>query len=268
MATDEGIGSGRCGASNGNHRCSFSTWATYPKLLGSLTDMASPSRNVRLSQPPGSTGVIGSLDQCGNCSVISRDTRAASISMVSGDSKRIGRNVAPVDETLAGPRSADARAAGVSRRYTSVMAAPRSEHTLEKVAAALAADPDIRLAIAFGSVPRGQASFASDIDIAVWAASGAVDSDRRTELIRTVALSSGRPVDLIDLRVTGVPLMRSILVEGTVLVNRDPDLMAHLTSRMLADVEDFLPLRERLLSERRRRWLECRRVPKPGRSCI
>lgn len=131
-----------------------------------------------------------------------------------------------------------------------------SEQTIGQVAVALAAESDIMLAIVFGSLATGRAHFESDVDIAVWSATGELGPERRAELIRSVALASGRSVDLLDLRVTGVPVLRTILVDGTVLFSRDSALMPRLTSRMLADVEDFLPLRARLLRERRDRWLD------------
>lgn len=130
-----------------------------------------------------------------------------------------------------------------------------ADPALKRVIDELSGDDDILLAIAFGSVAQGRAVFDSDIDIGVWAAKGELEAERKLKLIRDIATVTGRAVDLIDLRVTGVPLMRTILVEGTVLIERDSNLRPYLTSRMLADVEDFLPLRERLLSERRQRWL-------------
>jgi hypothetical protein len=61
--------------------------------------------------------------------------------------------------------------------------------------------------------------------------------------------------DLIDLRETGVPLLRSVLRDGHTLLSRDRNARDRLVSRMLADVEDFLPLREHILRERRHRWM-------------
>jgi len=116
-------------------------------------------------------------------------------------------------------------------------------------------EPDVALAIAFGSLAQGRAGFESDVDVAVWSAAGVLPTERRIHLIRALAAASGRPVDLVDLRTIGVPLSRTILRGGTILVSRDPNLRGRLTSRMLADVEDFLPLRERILRDRRQRWI-------------
>jgi hypothetical protein len=69
-----------------------------------------------------------------------------------------------------------------------------------------------------------------------------------------IALATGRPVDLVDLRSAGVVLRREILRRGRTLVERDPALRAHLIVRMLGDVEDLLPYVERIHRERRERW--------------
>jgi uncharacterized protein len=115
-------------------------------------------------------------------------------------------------------------------------------------------EPDVLLAIVFGSVAAGVAGRESDIDLAILA-ERPLDVERRITLIRRIAEATGRPVDLLDLRETGVPLLRTILREGTTLLCRDRAARDRLTSRMLADVEDLLPLRERLLRERRQRWI-------------
>ncbi len=130
----------------------------------------------------------------------------------------------------------------------------RGRSNLRSLAEALEAEPDVLLAIAFGSLAQGRAGFESDADVAVLA-ERALGPERRAALIRVVTESTGRPVDLLDLRETGVPLLRTILCEGTTLVCRDRAARDRLMSRMLADVEDFLPLRKRLLRERRQRWI-------------
>ncbi len=125
---------------------------------------------------------------------------------------------------------------------------------LRSLTEALEGEPDVLLAIAFGSLAQGRAGFESDVDVAVLA-ERPLGPERRMALMRVVAEATGRSVDLLDLRETGVPLLRTVLREGTTLVCRDQEARDRLMSRMLADVEDFLPLRERLLRERRERWI-------------
>lgn len=134
------------------------------------------------------------------------------------------------------------------------MTATPADEPLVRLTEALGAEPDVVLAIAFGSVASGKAEFGSDLDLAVLT-EASMSSERREALIRLAASATGRPVDLIDLRETGVPLLRSILREGRTLLCRDRGARDRLVSRMLADVEDFLPLREHILRERRQRWI-------------
>lgn len=113
---------------------------------------------------------------------------------------------------------------------------------------------DLLLAVLFGSVARGTAQPDSDVDIAVLGPR-ALDVRRRQELIDAIAQVTGRPVDLVDLRLAGVALLRAVLTEGRRLFCKDETAWLHLLSRMVTDAEDFLPAQEQLLRERRERWL-------------
>jgi len=115
-------------------------------------------------------------------------------------------------------------------------------------------DPELLLAYAFGSLASGRASLDSDADVAVLGARP-LNVERRRELIRSVAQVTGRPVDLVDLHDAGMPLLRIILTEGRELFCRDRREKDRIVAKMLADVEDFLPLRRRMLRERRERWI-------------
>jgi uncharacterized protein len=125
--------------------------------------------------------------------------------------------------------------------------------TLHRLARVLGEEGDVLLAIAFGSVAAGTADAESDVDVAVWT-DPVLDHERKRDLTRVIALATGRPVDLVDLRSAGVVLRREILRRGRTLVERDPALRAHLIVRMLGDVEDLLPYVERIHRERRERW--------------
>lgn len=133
------------------------------------------------------------------------------------------------------------------------MSAANVDPTLDRLARVLGEEGDVVLAIAFGSVASGTASAESDVDVAVWT-DPAPTFERVRDLIRIIALETGRPVDLVDLRSAGVALRREILRHGRTLVERDPSLRPHLIVRMLGDVEDLLPYVERIHRERRERW--------------
>lgn len=117
----------------------------------------------------------------------------------------------------------------------------------------LESQPGIRQAVVFGSVASGKASPDSDLDIAV-EAERPLDAAERMRLIGELAAATGRPVDLIDLKTAGEPLLGQILQHGRRILGNDTDYAA-LIRRHLFDVEDFLPYVQRMLHERRQAWI-------------
>lgn len=124
---------------------------------------------------------------------------------------------------------------------------------LERLERHLAADSRLRQAIVFGSVATGTPRADSDLDLAVDYGQ-ALTSAERAALIADLALFSGRPVDLVDLRSVGEPLLGQILRHGRRLIGSNADF-ARLISRHFTESEDFLPLRRRIQDERRRAWI-------------
>ena len=117
----------------------------------------------------------------------------------------------------------------------------------------LAGFPDVRLALVFGSVAQGHAAPGSDLDIAV-AASDTLSVDQKMALVAALAARTGRPIDLIDLNAVGQPLLGQIVRHGRRLLGC---AAAHgrLISRHLIEEADFMPLRRRILKERRTAWI-------------
>lgn len=124
---------------------------------------------------------------------------------------------------------------------------------IERVSRLLASEPDVSLAILFGSVAEGRQRVDSDLDVAVLS-DRPLARERKQQLIEQLAIESGRPVDLVDLQTAGTVLLRSALLRGKKLFCRDNAAYAALLSRVLFDSADFLPYRERLLSHRRATW--------------
>lgn len=118
------------------------------------------------------------------------------------------------------------------------------------ISAVLSAGADLRLAIQFGSAAAGRLGATSDVDIAVLG-SAPFDAARKQMLMSEMALATGRPVDLIDLRSVGEPLLGQVLRSGQRLFGSDADHAA-LLSRHLIETADFMPYVDRLLAERRR----------------
>lgn len=117
----------------------------------------------------------------------------------------------------------------------------------------LAGFPGVVLAFIFGSVAQGRATRDSDLDMAV-ATRQALSADQKMALIAALAARTGRPIDLIDLNTVGQPLLGQIVRHGRRLLG---SAAAHgqLISRHLVEEADFMPLRNRILQERRAAWI-------------
>jgi predicted nucleotidyltransferase len=125
--------------------------------------------------------------------------------------------------------------------------------SIPQVQAALAKHPEIELAIVFGSLARGEARRDSDVDVAVQLPTP-LDADRKMQLIADIAAITGRPVDLVDLRTVGEPLLGQILKHGRRIRGEAADLVP-LIQRHVYAMEDFMPYVERMLDERKRAWI-------------
>jgi len=117
----------------------------------------------------------------------------------------------------------------------------------------LARFPDLVLGLVFGSVAQGRQRPDSDLDIAVQAKQ-AFTVEEKTALIEALAQSTGRPIDLIDLKVVAEPLLGQILRHGRRLFGSNT-AYAQLISRHLFEQADFMPYRSRILAERRAAWI-------------
>lgn len=113
--------------------------------------------------------------------------------------------------------------------------------------------PGIRLAILFGSMATGTEKAGSDLDIAILA-DRPIDVEFKARVIADLAEITNRPVDLVDLKTAGQPLLGQILAKGKRLLGSDRDY-GMLINRHLLDAADFLPYRQRILEARRKAWI-------------
>ncbi len=125
--------------------------------------------------------------------------------------------------------------------------------TIKQVEAALWQYPDITLAYVFGSVAKGTAQSNSDVDVAVLCDSP-MTAEQQIALISDIAEATGRAVDLIDLATVGEPVLGQILRHGVRIIG-DQERHAELVYKHILNNEDFMPYVERLLAERRQRWI-------------
>ncbi|MCM8624890.1 nucleotidyltransferase domain-containing protein [Accumulibacter sp.] len=123
----------------------------------------------------------------------------------------------------------------------------------EVIRSVLSRHPQVKLAVLFGSLAAGTARPDSDLDLAV-ADDQPLSVDARMALIDDLAQQTGRPVDLIDLKLAGEPLLGQILTRGRRIVGSD-ERYAQLLVRHLVDDSDFAPYRRRMLAERRSAWI-------------
>lgn len=124
--------------------------------------------------------------------------------------------------------------------------------TIAAIRSVLERDPRVRLAMLFGSLAAGRVRPDSDLDIAILA-DRPLSAELKGEWIDALAAATGRPVDLIDLRTAGEPLLGQVL-KGRRLVG-DAALHGEWIARHLVEEADFLPYRRRILAERRQAWI-------------
>jgi uncharacterized protein len=125
---------------------------------------------------------------------------------------------------------------------------------LDPLRSVLLKHPDIKLCIVFGSEAAGKASANSDLDIAV-AASHPLSEDIYLELLEAFSSATHREIDLVDLTNATGEILKQALSKGVLIQNSDKSLYARIISRMLFNQADMMPYHDRILRERRERFL-------------
>src|SRR5688572_25974710 len=93
----------------------------------------------------------------------------------------------------------------------------QDEYLQQAILDATTTQPGIRLVILFGSLADGEKRAESDIDVAI-DAGHCLAVDERLAIMNALAERTGRPVDLVDLRTVGEPLLGQILRHGKKLL--------------------------------------------------
>ncbi len=117
----------------------------------------------------------------------------------------------------------------------------------------ITAEGEPKLVILFGSLASRSETSESDLDLAVLYEQK-ITTGMKKRLIEQLAQLSGRPVDLIDLKMAGEPLLGKIVTSGKRLFGSDSEF-GRLLSKHLIEQADFMPYRKRILDERRARWI-------------
>ena len=114
---------------------------------------------------------------------------------------------------------------------------------------------EIELAMLFGSYAKGTATKSSDVDIALQLPDGGVIcAEKKMEYLSQLSLIANTMVDIVDLRSVGQPLLAQIMKYGKCLTG-SKEVFSQLAVRNVNSTEDFTPNIERMLKERRVRWL-------------
>jgi len=124
----------------------------------------------------------------------------------------------------------------------------------DTIRSVLARFPQVRLCILFGAAASGRSTQHSDVDVAV-AAAEPLSLDARLELQQAISTAVQREVDLIDLAAETGPILKQALSKGILIQNLDKPLYAGLISRMLFSEADMMPYYNRILNQRRERFL-------------
>jgi len=113
--------------------------------------------------------------------------------------------------------------------------------------------PQFELAILFGSQARGDATGESDIDLALLS-DAPISSSLKLELIELIGARFGCPVDIVDLYYAAEPILGQVF-KGKRLLGDDATYASLLTKHLI-NTADFVPLQQRILTERRNAWIK------------
>lgn len=122
------------------------------------------------------------------------------------------------------------------------------EQRVKQLKTALESFSAIKLAIVFGSVATEGNTFDSDLDIAVLQ-DLPMTAQEKIQIIEKLTQMYGCPIDLIDLKTVGEPLLGQILQHGIQVIGNKTDY-AKLISQHVFNVEDFVPYQHRIYQER------------------
>lgn len=114
--------------------------------------------------------------------------------------------------------------------------------------------PEVKLCIVFGSTAAGKASPDSDLDIGI-AAEQPLSAERYLELVEEFSAETNHEIDLVDLMTATGVIAKQAMSRGVVVQNIDKSLYAKLISRMLFNQADMMPYYDRILRERRGRFI-------------
>ncbi len=109
------------------------------------------------------------------------------------------------------------------------------------------------MAILFGSQATGHTTPESDIDLALLS-DAPISSGLKLELIELIGAEFGRPVDIVDLYYAAEPVLGQVF-KGKRLFGKSTTYAGLLTKHLI-NTADFVPLQQRILTERKNAWIK------------
>lgn len=118
----------------------------------------------------------------------------------------------------------------------------------------LCEEPDLKLAIIYGSAATGKMRADSDVDIALLF-DRPLNTEKKMEIIARLERELKREVDLVDLFSLNGTILQQILTRGRLLVPGMPGVLTRLVQRMIYNQTDMMPYVTRTLLERQQRFV-------------
>lgn len=125
---------------------------------------------------------------------------------------------------------------------------------IETIQTVLAGWPEIGIAVLFGSLAEEKGHPGSDLDLGVQLPEP-ITATQKMQLISDLATQTGRPIDLVDLREVGQPLLGQIVEKG-IMVRGGTQAKGDLLFKSIMLQEDFARYQRHILQERRKAWID------------
>jgi len=108
--------------------------------------------------------------------------------------------------------------------------------------------------VLFGSLAAGRATANSDLDLGVQLPK-IISTPQKMNLMSDLATQTVRPIDLVDLRDVGQPLLGENVEKG-IMIRGGTEAKGDLLFKSIMLQEDFAGYQQRILQERRKAWIE------------
>ena len=113
--------------------------------------------------------------------------------------------------------------------------------------------PEVTSVILYGSYAQGRQNPQSDIDLGIATKSG-LTAELKIKIISELSLIFHKTIDIVDIQNIHVPLLQEILTKGTWLLLDSNSVKEKLIQRMIYEVADLQPMREKIQTVKIKRF--------------